>query len=165
MNDPSVIQRPRESAALEFAVLREQSQIAGADRDLQQRGLPPATASSAARRLERRVLRRPDPELVLKTWDVQRALAAFQTRLDHSAPILDLGSFACDMLPALKRLGYTDLAGIDLDPAVREMPYADTIDYRVGDLTATPWPDAQFAASAPSASSSTGSPMRRCARR
>jgi SAM-dependent methyltransferase len=145
LNEETATQRPPGSAALEFAVLREQSQIAGADRDLQERGLlDPRPRVSAPRRLARRVLRRPDPELVLKTWDVQRALAAFETRLEMSDPVLDLGSFACDMLPVMKRRGFTDLAGIDLNPAVREMPYADTIDYRVGDLMATPWPDAHF---------------------
>ena len=31
--------------------------------------------------------------------------------------------------------------GIDLTPAVAQMPYADAINYAVGDMLATPWPD------------------------
>jgi SAM-dependent methyltransferase len=82
---------------------------------------------------------------VLKTWDVQRSLDAFAARLDPTDAILDIGCFACDMLPALKRLGYRNLFGIDLNPAVLEMPYAGDIDYTVGDLLSTPWPDGHFA--------------------
>jgi len=131
---------------LEFAVLREQSQIATADRELQQRGLlDPAPDVGARRRMVRRLLRRPDPALVLKTWDVQRSVDAFVARLDPDDAILDIGCFACDMLPALKRLGYRNLSGIDLNPAVLQMPDADVIDYTVGDLLSTPWPDGHFA--------------------
>jgi SAM-dependent methyltransferase len=135
------------SSTLEFTVLLDQSQIAAADRELQQRGLiDPAPEVGTARRLVRRLLRRPDPALVLKTWDVQRALDALTARLDSSDPILDVGCFACDMLPALKRLGYRNLFGIDLNPAVLQMPFADFINYTVGDLLSTPWPDSHFAA-------------------
>jgi SAM-dependent methyltransferase len=131
---------------LEFAVLLEQDQIAAANRELRQRGLiDPAPRVRAARRLARRLLRRADPALVLKTWDVQRSLDAFAARLEPADAILDVGCFACDMLPALKRLGYSNLHGIDLNPAVLQMPYADAIDYRVGDLLSTPWPDGYFA--------------------
>jgi SAM-dependent methyltransferase len=132
---------------LEFAVLREPRQIAEANLELQQRGLVDrARKMSAARRIARRLRRQPDPSLVLKTWDVLRALEAFTAQIDPSDAVLDVGCFACDMLPALKRLGYRRLYGIDLDPAVLQMPYADSIEYTVGDLTSTPWPDGHFAA-------------------
>jgi SAM-dependent methyltransferase len=135
-----------QSASLEFAVLLEQSQIATATDELQRQGLvDPAPAVGARGRLVRRLLRRPDPALVLKTWDVQRSLDAFLARLDPSEAILDMGCFACDMLPALKRLGYSNLHGIDLNPAVLRMPDAEVIDYTVGDLLSTPWPDGSFA--------------------
>jgi SAM-dependent methyltransferase len=82
---------------------------------------------------------------VLKTWDLRRCSDALTTRLDPSDPVLDMGCFACDVLPAMKRLGYRDLFGIDLNPAVLQMPYADSISYTVGDLLSTPWPDGHFA--------------------
>jgi SAM-dependent methyltransferase len=135
-----------ESSLLEFAVLQAQSQIGAADRELHQRGLlDPAPEVGLKHRIVRRLLRQPDPALVLKTWDVQRAVDAFVARLDLSDAILDIGCFACDMLPALKRLGYRNLSGIDLNPAVLQMPDANVIEYTVGDLLATPWPDGHFA--------------------
>jgi SAM-dependent methyltransferase len=135
-----------QASSLEFAVVREQSQIVAATRELQQQGLvDPAPPVGAGSRLTRRLLRRPDPALVAKTWDVRRSLDAFVARLDPSEPILDVGCFACDMLPALKRLGYHNLFGIDLNPAVLRMPDADVVNYTVGDLLSTPWPDGSFA--------------------
>jgi SAM-dependent methyltransferase len=135
-----------QAASLEFAVVREPGQILAATRELQQQGLvDPAPAAGTGDRLVRRLLRRPDPALVAKTWDVRRALDAFGARLDPSEPILDVGCFACDMLPALKRLGFHNLFGIDLNPAVLQMPDADVVNYTVGDLLSTPWPDGSFA--------------------
>jgi SAM-dependent methyltransferase len=146
LTDPRAGAAGDQSSSLEFAVLREPSQIAAADRELQQRGLlDPRPAIGAGRRLVRRLRRLPDPDLVLKTWDVQRAVDALAARLDPSDPILDMGCFACDMLPALHRLGYRALHGVDLNPAIAQMPYADAIEYRVGDLLSTPWPDGHFA--------------------
>jgi SAM-dependent methyltransferase len=37
------------------------------------------------------------------------------------------------------------LSGVDLNPKVLEMPYADVINYTVGDLLCTPWADGYFA--------------------
>lgn len=146
LTEPLPTEARDRSSLLEFAVLQEQSQIATADRDLQRRGLldrrPRDTLKDRAFRLVHNL---PDPTLVLKTWDVERAVDAFAASLDPSDPILDVGCYACDMLPALKRLGFRKLAGIDLNPAVVEMPYAEEIDYAVGDLLATPWPDGHFA--------------------
>jgi SAM-dependent methyltransferase len=146
LTDARTSETDHRASLLEFAALREQSQIALADRELQERGLlDSAPEVSAARRIVRRLLRRPDPALVLKTWDVQRSVDAFVAQLDPAEAILDIGCFACDMLPALKRLGFSNLFGIDLNPAVLQMPDADVIDYRVGDLLSTPWPDGHFA--------------------
>jgi SAM-dependent methyltransferase len=146
LTDARATETSEETSSLEFVVLLEQSQIAAATRELQEHGLlDPAPAPGAAGRMVQRLLRRPDPALVLKTWDVQRSVDAFATRLDPSEAILDIGCFACDMLPALKRLGYHNLFGIDLNPAVQEMPDADVINYTVGDLLSTPWPDGHFA--------------------
>jgi SAM-dependent methyltransferase len=134
------------SSLLDFAVLREFSQLAEAERELCERGLiDPPPVASPPRLLARRVLRRAAPPPNYKTWDVLRAIDAFAACVEPSDAILDVGCFNCDMLPALKRLGFKDLAGIDFNPAVKGMPYADAIDYRVGDLLATPWPDGRFA--------------------
>ena len=60
--------------------------------------------------------------------------------------MLDIGSFASAIPPALAAAGYTQVAGIDLDPQVRRMPEADRVEYVVGDLMETGWPDGHFAA-------------------
>jgi SAM-dependent methyltransferase len=143
---PRTTSRSDRAALLEFAVLREFGQLAQAERELCDRGLiDPSPVASPGRKLARRVLRRPAPPPNYKTWDVRRAIDAFVACVEPSEPVLDVGCFNCDMLPALKRLGYGDLAGIDFNPAVDEMPFADAIDYRVGDLLDTPWPDGHFA--------------------
>jgi SAM-dependent methyltransferase len=133
------------SRLLDFELLQEQHQIAVADQELQDRGLlDPRLKATRRNRLARRIRRQPDPAKFLKTWDVVRAIDAFSDRLKPADPILDMGCFACDVLPALKRMGYDNLFGIDFNPAVSEMPYADSIDYEVGDLMSTPWPDGHF---------------------
>jgi SAM-dependent methyltransferase len=145
--------KPREAAVdgaaagLEFAVLRDPGQIEDADAELRRRGLlEPRVTDSAVQRVIRWLLRRPQPQVVLKTWDVLRSIDAITSLLEPMDPILDVGCFACDVLPALKRLGYRNLTGIDLNPAVVNMPFAETIRYTVGDLLATPWRDDSFLA-------------------
>ena len=70
-----------ESSLLEFAVLLEPSQIAAADRELQERGLlDPPPEIGAMRRAVGRLLGRPNAPLVLKTWDVQRSVDAVAAR-------------------------------------------------------------------------------------
>lgn len=137
----------RGAVSLEFAVLPTLNEIDEATRDLRDRGLvKPPVKGGPARRLARRLVRRSGPPSILKTWDVRRALDAIGSRFDRTDPVLDMGCYACDVLPALKRLGYESLFGIDLNPAVRRMPYARSIHYIVGDLLSTPWPDAHFSA-------------------
>jgi SAM-dependent methyltransferase len=147
LTEPRAAETGDASSSLEFAVLREQMQIAAAQQQLQQRGLlDPPPQVSPVRQVALRLLRRPGPPPVLKTWDVQRAVDALIARVDPAETILDMGCFACEVLPAMKRLGYQNLFGIDLNRAVLDMPYGDSIKYTVGDLLATPWPDGGFAA-------------------
>jgi SAM-dependent methyltransferase len=98
---------------------------------------------AALRRLLGRPSLAPDP---LKGWDVLKILDAVTETTAPQSAVLDMGSVACPVLAALRRLGYQDLHGVDLDPRVREMPFAQEIDYRQADMTATPWPDGAFSA-------------------
>lgn len=135
------------SSLLEFTVLREFGQLAEAERELCERGLiDPPVVTSPARRIARRALRLPMPLPNYKTWDVRRAIDAIDACTEPSDAVLDVGCFNCDVLPALKRLGHENLAGIDFNPDVEQMPYGDSIEYRVGDLLDTPWPDGHFSA-------------------
>ena len=121
-------------------VLRSLEQVDTAERELHERRL--VRRPGALRRL-RRDRFRSDP---LKSWDVLRTLDAVLDSVPREAPVLDIGSFASAITPALAAAGYTGVAGIDLDPQVRRMPEADRVEYVVGDLMETDWPDGHFAA-------------------
>ncbi len=123
-----------------FDVLRAREQVDAAERELHERGL--VRRPGALGRL-RRDRFRSDP---LKSWDVLRTLDAVLESVPRDAPVLDIGSFASAIPPALAAAGYTRVAGIDHDPQVRGMPEADRVEYVVGDLMETEWPDGHFAA-------------------
>jgi SAM-dependent methyltransferase len=127
-------------AEVGFDVLRSRAQVDAAERQLHEREL--VRRPGALRRLRRDPFRS-DP---LKSWDVLRTLDAVLERVPRDAPVLDIGSFASAIPPALAAAGYTQVAGIDLDPQVRGMPAADRVEYVVGDLMETGWPDDRFAA-------------------
>ena len=75
----------------------------------------------------------------LKSWDVCRVLEAIKAELRPDDPIADFGSYGCEVLPALAKMGFTRLHGIDLDARVGNMPAADCIAYSVGNfLTSSP---------------------------
>lgn len=135
--------------ALQFAVLGSRREIDAAQAELHTRGWVDFGSRAQRSRLASVVRRArqdnplPDP---VKSWDVLRTLEAVVSSIPADLPILDLGSVACPVLPCLHELGYNDLHGIDLDRRVTHMPHAEQIDYRIADMTATPWPDDTFAA-------------------
>ena len=142
-----------QSGSPSFAVLRRRDEIDAAHRRLVDRSLCPAEAVGlrrlaqrgvdAARRLTGVPHLRPDP---VKSWDVELALAAIEAVIDRDEAILDMGSVGCAILPALLRLGYRNLHGVDLDRNVLRMAGRDTIDYSTQDMTATNFDDASFGA-------------------
>jgi len=80
----------------------------------------------------------------LKSWDVLKTARVAEQRVRKDQPILDIGAYASEVLCVLRRLGYTDLTGVDLNPGVRAMPRADAIKYVVSDFMETPFPDQSF---------------------
>ena len=83
---------------------------------------------------------------VNKSWDVLKTVELLEGVLSLSDPVLDIGAYCSEMLPILKRLGHTDLTGIDLNDNIRDMPDNDTIRYQIGNFCQTPFPDGSFAA-------------------
>jgi SAM-dependent methyltransferase len=141
---------PREAS---FAVLRSRSEIGAAERRLVLRGLI-AGEPAAGQRIVRRIGEltrwpsaapnlRPD---AIKSWDVELALDAIEASVDRSEAVLDMGSVGCAILPALRKLGYQRLHGVDLNPQVRNMASRDAIDYSIQDMTATNFDNAAFGA-------------------
>lgn len=140
------------SEQLSFAVLRRQEEIDTARARLEERGLT-SRASGVARAASavKRRLRLPDPKMDRrpddrKSWDVLRTIEGIEARFGPDDPVLDVGSYASAILPALGRLGYRKLSGIDLDPRVVEMSEEVSAELLVGDLTETKWPAGHFAA-------------------
>ena len=81
-----------------------------------------------------------------KSWDVLRTLQFIEQHVDKGAPILDLGAHTSEVLLCLRKMGFSDLTGIDLDPAVKRMPCGESIKYMTGDFTQTAFPSATFGA-------------------
>jgi SAM-dependent methyltransferase len=140
------------SGALQFTVLRSQEEIDAATAQLSERELTDQPTLSergvsavkhALRIADVKAQRRPD---LRKSWDVLRTIEAIEAGVGPDDPVLDVGSFASAILPALSRLGYRRLSGIDLDERIAETDNGGAIEYVVGDLTRTPWPDGHFAA-------------------
>lgn len=140
-------------SSLGFAVLRSEDEIEAARAELARRRLVEVWAEApgpAATRIARRLARRPDPGRVnpdpIKAWDILRAIEAVEASTSSEDRVLDVGSFASAIVPALHRLGRRRLVGIDLDPDVVSMPAANGIDWVVGDLMNTGWDDGEFGA-------------------
>jgi SAM-dependent methyltransferase len=81
-----------------------------------------------------------------KSWDVLRTLQFVEHHVAPSEPVLDLGAYSCEVLLGLQKLGFTDLTGIDLNPALPKMPFNGVIKYVTGDFTSTPFAAETFRA-------------------
>jgi SAM-dependent methyltransferase len=81
----------------------------------------------------------------LKSWDVLRTANFATENLKPTDPVLDIGAFASEILVVLHRLGFSNLAGADLNPSLRSMPYPNKIRYEVTDFLNTPFADNSFA--------------------
>ncbi len=80
----------------------------------------------------------------IKSWDVLQTATFIQEHVGQSARILDIGAYASEILCVLHRLSYSKLTGIDLNPKIKRMPYANVIRYEVADLMHTPFEDESF---------------------
>jgi SAM-dependent methyltransferase len=101
-----------------------------------------------ARSLVERLLLRPPIAVgeLNKSWDVLESVRLLEARLAKDAAILDLGAYASELPCCLHLLGFSRLAGIDLNPRVQRMPFAGAIRYLVGDMSANGLPGGSLAA-------------------
>ena len=70
----------------------------------------------------------------VKSWDVLHTLRFISEHLDHMEPVLDLGAYASEILPALNCSGFSSLTGIDFNPDLKKMPDAGKIRYITGNF-------------------------------
>lgn len=82
----------------------------------------------------------------VKSWDVYMTLDFLSKHVGKSESILDIGAYASEVIVALHKLGYTNLAAADLNPELKNMPFNDVIDYRISDFLHTPFDDSSFKA-------------------
>jgi len=128
------------------AVLKNRTQVSDARRELKRRGLD-CTSSFATKVLRKLgILPGIDVGDRIKSWDVLQTVDFIGSRLPKDAPVLDIGAHQCEVLPALHRLGYTKLAGADLNPRIVEMPHADVVRYLCQDFLDLPVEDGTFTA-------------------
>lgn len=80
----------------------------------------------------------------IKSWDVLLTIKFIEQKYSKHAAILDIGAFSSEIICSLYKAGFKNLMGIDLDPKVTLMPFADKIKYVVGDFMQTPFPDESF---------------------
>ena len=80
----------------------------------------------------------------VKSWDVYLTLDFLSRNVEKNASILDIGAYASEIIVALHKLGYVNLAAVDLNPNLMNMPFSDSIDYRISDFLHTPFEDASF---------------------
>jgi SAM-dependent methyltransferase len=79
-----------------------------------------------------------------KSWDVLKTAEFLRDNVQRDSCILDLGAYGSEELCILSRLGYANLVGIDLNPALVGMP--KPIRYVVGDFMRLPFGDEAFQA-------------------
>jgi SAM-dependent methyltransferase len=82
----------------------------------------------------------------LKSWDVLTTVQFIENNISKDAPVLDMGAFASELPCILHDLHYSKLAGVDLNPEVKKMPYADSVRYEVSNFMHTPFENESFEA-------------------
>lgn len=125
-------------------VLQNRAQIEQARAELQRRGL--SALDSRLRRMLRRAGFNAGQSVgeQAKSWDVLKTVEFIEEHVPKSGAILDIGAFASEILSVLRRLGYRNLAGVDLNPELRDGPHADVIRYEVANFMETPFASGSF---------------------
>ncbi len=83
---------------------------------------------------------------ILKSWDVLKTSNFIRDHLSLETPVMDIGAYSSEILPVLHRMKYSNLTGVDLNPRIKEMPFASTIRYEIANFMATSFSDASFGA-------------------
>lgn len=115
-------------------VLKNSDEIAVARRELRKRGVDCLSNKFTSFLRRFGILRTVAVGDPLKSWDLLQMIDFFERNIPRSGKVVDIGAFASEMLPALERLGYTNLLGIDLNPQILRMPARPTTTYRVGNF-------------------------------
>jgi SAM-dependent methyltransferase len=80
----------------------------------------------------------------IKSWDVLETLMFLNDHISKDSAVLDIGCYASEVPVALHKMGYTNIAGADLNPDLQKMPHSDVINYVETDFMHTKFEDASF---------------------
>jgi SAM-dependent methyltransferase len=127
-------------------VLKTKVDVESARARLDERGISCLGLEFPGRTAWRRLMGDPPARVGdrVKSWDILRTVEHLERRSPKSARILDIGAYSSEILCTLHRAGYERLTGIDLNPRVRRMPFADRIRWEVGNFLEAPFPDGAF---------------------
>lgn len=125
-------------------VLKSKAEIGRARGELHRRGLSFTSSWWKHLACKIRISKAIDVGDELKSWDVLKTALFIESNVSQSAAILDIGAFASELPCILHNLHYSNLAGIDLNPNVKRMPYADSVRYEVSDFMHTPFGNESF---------------------
>lgn len=136
----------QEGINLTLRILKHKSEISKARKRLRDLGIN--CADGVIRILLKKLHLLSGPVLgdFMKSWDVHETAGFLIENLNKNEPILDLGAYASEILPALHQAGFSDLTGIDLNPEVAGMPHHHQIRYLVGDFYGSVFTDRSFSA-------------------
>jgi SAM-dependent methyltransferase len=125
-------------------ILKRKTQVSSARAEMKRRGIDCTTGFPTRVLRKSGLLRGVNVGDRSKSWDVLKTVRFIEERIRRDSPVLDIGAHACEILPILHRIGYSNLTGIDLDPGIRDMPHADAIRYVPSDFRAVPCEDNAF---------------------
>jgi SAM-dependent methyltransferase len=114
--------------------------------EMRQRGLDFVTPWIVKVLHKTRIVRGVNIGLPEKSWDVLKTLQFIEQYVAKTSSILDLGAYGSELLCSLNKLGFSDLAGIDLNPTLSRMPHKSQIKYVTGDFTCTSFSNGAFGA-------------------
>jgi SAM-dependent methyltransferase len=127
-------------------VLLNKSQITEARDILEQKGVSFVEPSWKSWLRKLRLVRGVAVGDIVKSWDVLATLTFIEQYVQKNEPILDIGCYASEVLIALHKLGYSNLAGADLNTNLDQMPFQDSIRYEESNFMHTNFKDASFRA-------------------
>lgn len=133
-------------AKLGLEILQSKSQYEQARLQMQQQNIDCADRLSPIEAVQEYLgkLKRVKIGDVRKSWDVLKTVQFIQKEVPQQGAILDIGAFGSEILPVLYRLKYQNLAGVDLNPKIDQMPFPNKIRYIESNFLHTPFGDASF---------------------
>lgn len=81
-----------------------------------------------------------------KSWDVFLTFEEIRKQIAPEEHVVDLGSFASEVLCVLAAAGYSRLTGVDFNPLIAHMPFRDRVTWKRGDMARTRVPSGTVAA-------------------